>query len=65
MTKHLRLIGRLCGVALLGMAFALPGQRAEAAHDIRGIEGPNFQPLCLPVLHQPAGGQQPLYVGLW
>ena len=48
MTQHLRSIGRLFGVALLGMAFALPGQRAEAAHDIRGITGSDFQLYAFP-----------------
>ena len=48
MTQHLNLIGRLCGVLLLGIGLALPGQRAEAAHDIRGITGPNFQLYAYP-----------------
>ena len=48
MTQHLNSIGRLCGVLLLGIGLALPGQRAEAAHDIRGITGPNFQLYAYP-----------------
>jgi FtsP/CotA-like multicopper oxidase with cupredoxin domain len=48
MTNNLKLIGRLWGVLLLGTAFALPWQRAEAAHDIRGITGPAFQLYAYP-----------------
>ncbi len=65
MTHTLKPIGRLWAVLLLlAVAVALPWQRAEAAHDIRGINGPDLQPLFVPPLHQPAGRLQPLYVGL-
>ena len=43
MTNALKPIARLWGVLLLGVVFALPWQRAEAAHDIRGITGPDFR----------------------
>ncbi len=40
MTYKFKTIGRLCGALLLGTAFALPWQSAQAAHDIRGITQP-------------------------
>ena len=48
MNKTLEPIGRLCGVFMLGVVLALPWQRAEAAHDIRGIQGPSFQLYAFP-----------------
>lgn len=42
------LIRRLSGVLLLGAACMLPWQSAQAAHDIRGITGPNFQLYAYP-----------------
>lgn len=47
--KHpLKTIRRLAGVLLLGAAAALPWQPAQAAHDIRGITGPNFNLYAYP-----------------
>jgi FtsP/CotA-like multicopper oxidase with cupredoxin domain len=48
MTHAFRSIERLWGVLLLGTAFALPWQPAQAAHDIRGITGPSFQLYAYP-----------------
>jgi len=48
MTHPLKTLGRLCGVLLLGAAAALSGPAAQAAHDIRGIQGPSFQLYAYP-----------------
>jgi FtsP/CotA-like multicopper oxidase with cupredoxin domain len=48
MTHPFKTLGRLCGVLLLGAAALLPGQAAQAAHDIRGITGPDFRLYAFP-----------------
>ena len=48
MTTTLIPIGRFWGALLLAAACVLPGRAALAAHDIRGIVGPNFQLYAYP-----------------
>jgi len=48
MTTLLKQPGRLMGVLLLGLALVLPWARAQAAHDIRGINGPTFDLYAFP-----------------